>query len=221
MGLEFLKILARRLPMGFRRGTLLKRTLATGTLLGIVGVGLFGAIHAWLIEPIWARLLGGLLFAIPAGIATTWCFVEMAKARGSRVGWRYGLFFGVVIWLALVPMTVFAAWLRVAGLRGRLDGVEEVLELAISAVTGFAVGLALGRSRRAAIAFAVGVAGLVLAMAGPIPVTNSRRALALFAAFLPLYIVTGLLLAAAFKAVLPETNTSAPRNDLSFPAILP
>jgi hypothetical protein len=66
------------------------------------------------------------------------------------------------------------------------------------------VAYAWGRSRRAAIAFAVTMVGLVLAMAGPVAVTMGPSARALFAAFVPLYAVTGLLLAAAFRGRLGD-----------------
>ena len=185
-----------------------KRTLAAGALLGIAGVVLFGVIHAWTIEPIWTRLFAGLLFAIPAGIATAWSFQELARARGSRAGWTFGLLFGVIIWLTLLPMTAFAVWLRLSGLRSRLGGMEGAVELAIAALTAFAVAYALGKSRRAAVAFAVSLVGLVLAMAGPVAVTMGPGARALFAAFLPLYAITGLLLTAAFRGRLRDASGS-------------
>jgi hypothetical protein len=185
-----------------------QRTLAAGAGLGIVGLILFGVIHALVIEPIWTRLLPGLLFAVPAGIATAWCFADLAGRRRDGGGWRYGLLFGTVIWLTLVPMTAFAAWLRVSGLRHHLGAADVPLMLAIAALTALAVGYGLGRNRRSAIAFAACIVSLVLAMAGPIPVTNGPRSFALFVAFLPLYLIAGLLLAAIIRGRRPRASLS-------------
>lgn len=168
------------------------RRLAIASLvLAIAGTALFGTLHAWVIEPIWRRLPGGVPFALVAGVGMTWCYSELV-ARGLLSGRiAGGALFGAAIWVALLPMTAFAAFLRVSGLRSRLGDVELAADLLIVAATGVAVGFAVSRSWRVALAAGACLITVVLAMAGPIAVTVGATHRYLLMGFLPIYVAAG------------------------------
>lgn len=85
----------------------LRRVVIEGTIVGLVGAGSFAAVRAALILPFWDRIPGGLVQAVPAGIALAWAFDDVAHARGWRTG-AHGAAFGAVMFLTLVPATAFA-----------------------------------------------------------------------------------------------------------------
>jgi hypothetical protein len=168
------------------------RAAVVATLvLAFGGTLLFGALHAVLIEPIWLRLFGGLPFALLAAGAMTWCHAELVARDLISVRAAGGALFGAALWAALLPMTAFAAALRVFGLRSRLGGLESGAELIVAAATGCVVGFAASRSWRLALASAVCLAALVLAMAGPIAVTVGSTQRYLLIGFLPIYVTAG------------------------------
>ena len=73
--------------------------------------------HALLILPIWSRIPGGMVQAVPAGIALAWAFDQLVHVRNWRTA-THGAIFGAVLFLTLPPGTVFANVLRLAGLPG-------------------------------------------------------------------------------------------------------
>jgi hypothetical protein len=168
-----------------------RRALLDGGVLGVFGVLAFGAVHAWAIVPIWDRLAHGLPFAVAAGAAIAWAF----QAWGSG-GLGSGLRFGLLLWLSLGPMTGFAAWLRLSGLHSTSADWELVAECAVAVGSGAAAGWATRRNRRMMLRMAIALLAMTLAMAGPIPVTNSVRAARLYMGFLPIYCGAGVILAA-------------------------
>jgi hypothetical protein len=195
------------------------RIAIASVVLAVAGTALFGTLHAWLIEPIWRRLPGGLPFALLAGVGMTWCFLELV-ARGVLSGRiASGALFGASIWVALLPMTAFAAFLRVSGLRSRLGGFEAAAELLVAAATGVAVGFAVARSWRVALAAGACLAAVVLAMAGPIAVTVGPRHRHLFIGFLPIYVAAGAALSILMRGTAsrerPAAASSASGPDLS------
>ena len=173
--------------------------LATTIVLGAGGTLLFGALHAWLIEPIWRRLVGGLPFALLAAASMVWCYAEFARRRMVPAGVGGGVLFGAGLWLALLPMTAVAAVLRVSGARATLGSVEPAIELVAGALTGALIGFAMSRSWRLTLACTACVTAVVVAMAGPIavPVGPTQRRLLL--GFLPLYVVAGAALSLALR----------------------
>ena len=168
--------------------------LATTVGLAVGGTLLFGLIHALLIEPIWRRLLGGLPFALLAAAGMTWCHAELVARRILPQGIGGGVLFGGSLWLALLPMTAVAAVIRVSGARASLGSMEPVVEIAVAALTGAAIGYLVSRSWRATLACAVCITGVVLAMAGPIAVTVGATQRRLLLAFLPLWVAAGVAL---------------------------
>ena len=67
-----------------------------GVLLGIVGVLMFGAVHALETVPIWSRLAGGLPFAIVAAVIVTYAFHELCHSRRWLPTFSGGLRFGLL-----------------------------------------------------------------------------------------------------------------------------
>ncbi len=175
--------------------------LLTGILVGGLGTLLFGMAHALLLVPIWGRLAGGLAFAIPAGILLTWAFDECCVGNATvRLG--AGAWFGLAVWVLLLPMTAFAAWLRLSGVRAVLGPFEVVLEGVIVAASAFLGGWFFTRRLRASSVLAGALVMVVLVMAGPVPVTGDARGARLFVSFLPIYVASGVFLAAVFRVLI-------------------
>lgn len=163
--------------------------LIAGAVTGLLGVALFGAIHAAIIVPIWTRLSGGIPFALGAGLAIGWAFYELQGPAQLNAGVIRALAFGFLLWATLIPMTVFGVIVRATGIHGQDDTWEVVLELGLTLGTGVAAGRLIGGRWRAALALGAASLGLTLAQAGPIPVINSGRAAWLFAALAAVYLV--------------------------------
>ncbi len=183
--------------------------LIAGTVIGLLGVVLFGAIHAVIIIPIWTRLLGGIPFGLVAGLAMGWALYELRVPLQSRARVIITLAFGVLLWATLIPMTLFGVMLRVTGMHGR-DNAWEVLSESVLAVgTGGAAGRLITGRWRAALALGAASLAATLTQAGPLPVTNSVRAAWLFAALTVVYVVCGLALGFVASLVSQSLRTTA------------
>jgi hypothetical protein len=170
------------------------RLLLTAVFLAALGVALFGTLHAVTIEPIWRSLVGGLPFSLVASLALTWMFAELRRASVLRRSLSHILAFGTLIWLSLLPTTLFGVISRLSGFHRQEGSLEVGLALVIAALTGAGLARGFRLPWRLQIAAAVLVVCLILVMAGPIPVSNGSRALLLFAGFLPLYILASAVL---------------------------
>ncbi len=130
------------------------------------------------------------------------------------LGWAYfessgrwsGAAFGLLMWLSLLPTTAFAAAMRAAG----MHDPEGVWEIAVSLALAFASGAALGKTMRARIATGLAAAALVLAMAGPVAVTNGPRAAALLLSFGAIYPLCGSVLAGLERISSSSCRSSNP-----------
>ncbi len=153
----------------------------------MLGVALFGAIHAAIIVPIWRRLAGGIPFGVVAGLAIGWAFYELRGPARLKAGVIGALAFGFLLWATLLPMTLFGVIVRATGIHGTDDTWEVVVELLLTFGTGAAAGRVISGRWRPALALGTASLALTLAQAGPIPVMNSGRAASLFAALAALY----------------------------------
>jgi hypothetical protein len=165
------------------------RVVTEGTIVGTVGAVSFAIVHAMLIVPIWSRIPGGMVQAVPAGISLAWAFDQLAHARNWRTA-RHGAIFGAVLFLSLVPGTVFANTLRLAGGHPG-DWPGTIGTLTIAAASGGFAGWVLARERRASRALAIAALVLTAAAGGPVPVVNSARAARLFIGFIPICVAAG------------------------------
>lgn len=187
----------------------LNRFLAAGAAAGLIGVGVFGLVHAVIIVPIWDSLLGGVPFGVGGGLVMGWALSELrAAGRWEATVWG-GLTFGLLMWVLLVPMTAFGAILRATGVHGTDDAWEIVVECLLAFGMGALTGRLIGRRWRSALAVGSASLGLALAMGGPIPVTNSVRAAQLFAAFAGVYAFCGLTLVLLASAVARQLRSPA------------
>jgi hypothetical protein len=183
-------------------GAPLRRNLVAGALAGAAGAFAFAVAHAILIVPIWTRSASGFLFGVLAGAAAGWAYTELGfDARASRARTALGRVavgasFGALLWFAVVPVTLADALLRAVGLAPRYELLAVAVAVVLALAGGGILGWWLGHSRRAAVAGASAAMLLTVAMAGPVPVGRSVRALAIFLAVLPVAAVGGATLGA-------------------------
>jgi hypothetical protein len=172
-----------------------------------VAAGLvFAAAHALLIVPIWNRMAFGLTSAGAAGLAAGWAFVELGfdpTSANQPPSWgasaAAGLRFGALLWLAVVPVTLADTALRLAGVAPRFELLAVAVAIGLAISGGLLLGSWRAGTRRAMIAGATATLFLTLAMAGPVPLPNGRRAVAIFLSVLPACMTAGLILGLAFR----------------------
>ena len=172
-----------------------RRVITEGTIVGLVGAVSFAAVHAVAIQPIWSRIPGGLIQAVPVGIAMAWAFEHLARARGWHSA-GHGALFGAVMFMTLIPGTAFSNALRLAGIRAG-DWPGTLGSLAVAAAAGWCGGWMLTRDARASRAFTLATVVLTIGASGPIPVVNGPRAAWLFVGFIPICVLAGITTAVA------------------------
>jgi hypothetical protein len=152
--------------------------------------------------PIWDRSAFGLFSGALAGALAGWAYTELgfdARVSSARGVWSHvaaGARFGVLLWLAVVPVTLADVLLRVLRIAPRYELVAVGVAVVLALGGGALLGWRLGRSRRAAIAGAAATMLLTMAMAGPVPVGRSMRALTIFLAVLVAALAGGAALGA-------------------------
>jgi hypothetical protein len=102
----------------------------------------------------------------------------------------------LLLWIAVVPVTLADTVLRLTGVARRFELAAVVVAVAIAIGAGVLFGARFGRSVRAMVAGGVATLLLTMAMGGPVPLPNGRRAVAIFLAVLPASMIAGLLLGA-------------------------
>jgi hypothetical protein len=169
--------------------------ILTGALSGVAGALLFATLHAFIIVPIWDRMTSGLIFGAIAGAAAGWAFAEcypeairIRTSRGAGIGARFGAF----LWLAVAPVTGADASLRAAGLAARYELLAVVVAVVLAMTGGAALGWLITRRFRGGLAGAAAGLLLTIAMAGPVPVGRSTRALNIFLAVFPAAVLGGI-----------------------------
>jgi hypothetical protein len=174
-----------------------------GAAAGLCGALAFALAHAIIIVPIWNRSGSGLFSGALAGAAAGWAYTELRfdLARLGVVGrigdhLASGARFGALLWVAVVPVTVADALLRIFGLDPRTELVAVGVAVLLALAGGALLGWRRMRTRRAAIAAASATLLLTIAMVGPVPIARSPRALGIFFAVLPAAVVGGVILAA-------------------------
>ena len=171
--------------------------ILAGALSGVAGALLFATLHAFIIVPIWDRMTSGLISGALAGAVAGWafaeCYPEAIRTRSMRnVG--IGAGFGALLWLAVTPVTGADAILRAAGLAARDELVAVAVAIVLALAGGGTLGWLITRRVRAALAGAAAGMLLTIAMAGPVPVGRSTRALHIFLAVFPAAVLGGIAL---------------------------
>ena len=182
------------------RSSVLRRNLTAGAVAGLCGAIVFALAHAILIVPIWNRSAFGLSWGVLTGIFAGWAYAELGfdrapDTRALPARLASGMRFGAVVWLAVVPVTLADALLRLLQIAPRHELVLVGVALGLALTGGALLGWQRMHTRRAAVVGASATLVLTLAMGGPVPVGRSIRALGIFVAVLPAAVVAGAFLA--------------------------
>ncbi len=190
------------------------RVSVAGAVGGFAAALLFATAHAVIIVPIWSRIADGVMFATLAGVGAAWAFVSLGFETGrarmldrARAGAR----FGALLWLAVAPVTLIDAAMRVGGLAGRIDALDVALAVGVALGTGAWLGWRRRGTTRAAVVGAMATLLMVLAMRGPVPIPNGPRAMGIFLAVLPVAALAGATMALGLgrrRTLSPEESTS-------------
>ena len=159
---------------------------------------MFAALHAWIIVPIWTRMTSGIVSGAIAGGAAGWMMATSFPPQSAPslvAAAKKGMAFGAILWLLVAPVTGADMILRAAGIAPRYELVAVAVALLVAGGSGASFAWFRTRSRLAALAGGVATLALTIAMAGPVPVGRSTRAVGIFVAVLPAAIIGGGILA--------------------------
>jgi hypothetical protein len=196
--------------------TRIRDAVITGAFAGLAAGLVFATLHAFIIVPIWDRMIGGLVGAAATGAVVGWAFAEWYPLADEVVATVIkGATFGALLWLAVTPVSLVDAVLRSVGFlpRYELAGIAIAVVLAITA--GALWGWRSTRHKRGAVAVAAATLALTLAMGGPVPIGRSIWAFGIFLAVLPACVVAGAILGSgvAIKRRLGATPSALTRAD--------
>lgn len=171
-------------------------SILAGGVAGLIAGLCFATAHALIIVPIWDRMFGGLLFAITAGAVGGWTYAELYPDQpdGTRRAAARGALFGAALWIAVIPVTAADVVLRWTGVAARNEYVAVAVAVVLALTGGCLLGWYRTKRRRGMVAGAAATLLLTLAMAGPVPIARSLRALGIYLAILPAAIVGGAIL---------------------------
>lgn len=183
-------------------GVRLRAAMLVGALAGI-GAGLvFATAHAFIIVPIWDRMLGGLVWAGLVGAVAGWTYTELypdERAAGAGPAAVAGARYGALLWLAVAPVSLVDAALRAVGFLPRYELIGVAVAVFLAVAMGCLLGWYRTRRRRGMVAGAAAALLLTFAMAGPVPIGRSSRSLGIFLAVLPASIIAGAIVATAIS----------------------
>lgn len=193
--------------------------ILAGALSGVAGALLFATLHAFIIVPIWDRMTSGLISGAIAGAAAGWafaeCYPEAIRARRMRtVG--VGARFGALLWLAVTPVTGVDAILRAAGLASENEMVAVAVAVILALAGGGTLGWLITHRFRGALAGAAAGMLLTIAMAGPVPVGRSTRALHIFLAVFPAAVLGGIALSLFSPSIFSLITRGRERQSATF-----
>jgi hypothetical protein len=190
-------------------GVRLRAALLVGALAG-VGAGLvFATAHAFIIVPIWDRMLGGLLWAGLVGAVAGWTYTELypeERGAGAGLSAAAGARYGALLWLAVAPVTLVDASLRGVGFLPRYELIGVGIAVLLAVAMGCLLGWYRTRRRRGMVAGAAAALLLTFAMAGPVPIGRSPRSFGIFLAVLPASIIAGAIVATAISLARRRSN---------------
>jgi hypothetical protein len=175
--------------------TRLPEVILAGAVAGVLAGLVFAVAHAFIIVPIWDRMMGGLAFGAAAGAVGSWAFYELHSdsPRTVRQAILEGAVFGALLWLAVAPATLVDAILRAVGVLPRLELLGVIVALVLAIGIGTTWGWRRTHRKRGAVAVAAATLALLVAMAGPVPIARSIWAFGIFLAVLPASIIAGVI----------------------------
>jgi len=192
--------------------TRVRASLIAGGIAGLSAALLFATLHAILIVPIWDRMLMGLGFGTAAGLAAGCAFALVMPDSPARV--RTGAIYGLLLWLAALPVTLVNIGLRATGFAAAHESWTDAIAVTLAILGGALLGRIRGRSLRAAICGAAAVLMLTMAMGGPVPVVRSVRATGILFGVL-IASVAGGVIVAVLERVIRGRSDGAPANRLT------
>jgi hypothetical protein len=163
---------------------------AAGALAGLTAGIAFAAAHAFIITPVWSRMAGGLAFGVIAGAAAGWAFGEL-QTDGSPASVRSGLRLGLMLWLAVVPVTLVDAGLRASGYAFAHRDITDAIAVILALAGGATLGVLRGTGKRSVLACALAAVVVTMAMGGPVPVGRNVRTVEILFAVLLASLVGG------------------------------
>ena len=170
-----------------------------GLASSVAAALVFATAHSLIIVPIWNRVAGGVALAAIAGAACGQAFSAIhpdAAHHGVKRAVYLGARYGALLWLAVVPVSLVDAVLRVAGIARRYDPLTDIVAVLLALAGGWFLGHRIGRTRRAAAWGALATLLLTCAMGGPVPIARNLRAFGIWLAVLPACVVAGTILGA-------------------------
>jgi hypothetical protein len=178
-------------------GVAIRSSLIAGALAGLAAGLLFALLHAFIIVPIWDRMIVGLLFGMGAGTAAGWAYAELSgTAPVSYSPVRLGFNFGVLMFLAVLPVTLTDVVLRATGMVERHRDVTDAITVVLAILAGATAGWVRARRVRPTIAMATATLFLTMAMGGPVPVGRSMRVVEIYLAVFAAALLAGTILGA-------------------------
>src|SRR5687768_4673303 len=191
--------------------TRIREATIAGAVRGVVAGLVFAVLHAFIIVPIWDRMMGGLVFGAVAGAVAGWAHAELYPeqpdvTRSMVTGAKYG----GLLWLTVTPVSVVDAVLRAIGFLPRYELVGVASAVLLAVASGALWGWFRTRHKRGMVACAAATLALTMAMGGPVPIGRSLWAFGIFLAVLPASIVAGTILGASVVLTRRRTAAMAP-----------
>jgi hypothetical protein len=163
--------------------------LIAGAIAGLVAGLTFATAHAFIITPVWNRMIGGLVFGVIAGAAAGWAYGELSQSRAPTV--RSGLAYGLMLWLSVVPVTLTNAALRANGFAYAHRDITDAIAVVLAILGGLGLGRLRAKRWRAMIACAAAALAVTMAMGGPVPVARNVRTVQILFAVLVASMIGG------------------------------
>jgi len=172
-----------------------RAAVLAGAVAGLTAGLTFATAHAFIITPIWDRMVGGLVFGMLAGAAAGWAYAEL-QPPASTGSLRSGLAFGVLLWLAVVPVTLANAPLRTSGFAHAHESLTDAIAVVLAVAGGAALGWLRAARLRAVVACGAAAVVVTMAMGGPVPVVNGVRPIEILFAVLAASLIGGAVVGA-------------------------
>jgi len=189
----------------------IREAVIAGALGGIAAGLVFAILHAFIIVPIWDRMMGGLVFGALAGAVAGWAYAELYPEQlDVTQSMVTGAKYGGLLWLAVTPVSLVDAVLRAIGFLPRYELVGVASAVLLAVASGALWGWYRTRRKLGLVACAAATLALTMAMGGPVPIGRSLWAFGIFLAVLPASIVAGSILGASVALTRRRAPAIAP-----------
>lgn len=192
----------------------LRASLAAGAVAGVAGSVFFSVVHWLFVFPTWGTLIG-LPLALVAGLALGWAFHELAARSALPAGLVGGAAFAGLLMLTLVAVHLVSLLAPQPPLERLREGADvDALALAMAllaaAPAGAALGWALTRAPRSALALGAAALATSVALGHNIPFFAADvRTAKMWAVMAASALVAGVLLAAVRAETLARWSRGA------------